>query len=84
MSIPEILAPAGSEEALRAAVRCGAGAVYLGLERYGARAHAQNFTIDTLRGAVRYCHSRGVLLYVTLNTLLRDDELPEFARTVRD
>jgi putative protease len=81
---PEILAPAGTKEALRAAVRCGADAVYLGLERYSARANAQNFTIETLRDAIRYCHSSGVLLYVTLNTLLLDEELPEFAKTVNE
>ena len=81
---PEILAPAGSEEALRAAVRCGANAIYLGLQRYSARAHAQNFTIESLRDAIRYCRPRGVLVYVALNTLLLDSEINDFAKNVRD
>jgi putative protease len=82
--MPEILAPAGSYEALQAAVRCGADAVYLGLESYGARANAKNFTMPALREALRYCRARGVFVYVTLNTLLTDAELPHFAQTVAE
>ena len=74
---PELLAPAGSAEALTAAVRCGADAVYLGLSRFSARAAAQNFTPDELAQAVSYAHARGVDVHLALNTLLRADELDE-------
>lgn len=73
----EILAPAGSFESLKAAVRCGADAVYLGAENFNARGNAQNFGKDVLREAVRYCHERNVKVYLTLNTLISDDEMTE-------
>ena len=63
----EILAPAGNAECLRAAVRAGADAVYLGLGEFNARRNADNFTIDDLRTACDYAHLRGVRVYVTLN-----------------
>jgi len=72
---PELLAPAGSMESLRAAVDNGADAVYLGIGSFNARANAQNFTIDDLQEAVDYTHLHSVRVYLTLNTLLRDDEL---------
>ena len=56
---PELLAPAGSPEALQAAVRCGADAVYMGLSRFSARAAAQNFTPEELAAAVAYAHACG-------------------------
>ena len=74
--IPEVLAPAGSPEALKAAVRCGAAAVYLGVDQFNARRAAHNFTLDTLPEAVAYCHQRGTAVHLTLNTLLRQEELP--------
>ncbi len=74
---PEILAPAGSMEALRAAVECGADAVYLGAGHFNARRNAKNFTEETLREAVEYCHVRGVKVHLTLNTLVSDDEIPQ-------
>ena len=73
----EILSPAGGPEALRAAVSAGADAVYLGLGRYNARRGAKNFTQDDLAEAVSHCHLRGVKVYLTLNTLCADRELPE-------
>ena len=75
-SCVEVLAPAGSGESLEAAVRAGADAVYLGGSAFSARASAKNFTNDQLRQAVEYCHARGVKVYLTVNTLLREDELP--------
>lgn len=72
----EILAPAGSPEALQAAVCSGADAVYLGGPAFGARANAKNFTLEELRAAVAFCHGRGVRVHVTVNTLLKDGELP--------
>lgn len=73
----ELLAPAGSFAALKAAVENGADAVYLGGKAYSARASATNFTDDELRLAFDYCHIRGVKVYVTANTLLRNDELEQ-------
>lgn len=77
MRIPELLAPAGGPESLRAAVQCGAGAVYLGSGRFNARRGAENFPPEALAQAVDYCHERGVRVFLTLNTLLSDRELPE-------
>ncbi len=82
VKLPELLAPAGDLECLFAAVKGGADAVYVGGKSFGARAFAKNFDIDELSRAVVYCHLHGVKLYVTLNTLLTDGELPsalEFA-----
>lgn len=73
----EILAPAGTMEALTAAVRCGADAVYLGGKLLNARRNAANFEEEALRQAVRYCHGHGVKVYLTLNTLARDQEMQE-------
>ena len=71
----EILAPCGSSDALVAAVRTGANAVYLGAGDFNARRHAENFTEDELKKAVDYCHVRGVKVYLTLNTLISDAEI---------
>ncbi|MGI5888544.1 MAG: DUF3656 domain-containing U32 family peptidase [Oscillospiraceae bacterium] len=71
----EILAPAGDMEQLTAAVRAGADAVYLGTQGFNARQAAKNFGPGELREAVSYCHARGVAVHVTLNTLVKDDEL---------
>ena len=76
----ELLAPAGSMEALTAAVQNGADAVYLGLDDFNARRGAKNFTGEDLASAVPYCHLRGVKVYLTLNTLLTDRELPQAAQ----
>ncbi len=79
----ELLAPAGSFEALRAAVQNGADAVYLGYGDFNARRNAKNFTEEEFRAAVAYCHAREVRVYLTLNTLLFDRELPAAAEVVR-
>ncbi len=73
----EILAPAGSQDALQAAVRCGAAAVYLGTDAFNARQHAENFAGDALKSAVAYCHIRGVKVFLTLNTLIRENEFEQ-------
>lgn len=78
--LPELLAPAGSPDALRAAVDAGADAVYLGGAGFNARAYAANFAGDAMAEAVSYCHAYGVRVHVTLNTLLFDRELPDFLR----
>ncbi len=73
----ELLAPAGSPDAVRAAVCAGADAVYLGYGRHNARRGARNFSNEEFGAAVSYCHIRGVKTYLTLNTLVTDRELPE-------
>ena len=79
----ELLAPAGSMEALRAAVQNGANAVYLGCGTFNARQGAKNFTPQTLTEAVKYCHVRGVAVHLTLNTLVSDKEIPELTDLIR-
>ena len=71
----ELLAPAGSFEALTAAVQNGADAVYLGGKLFNARQFANNFSDDDLIKAIDYAHQRDVKLYLTLNTLMFDDEI---------
>lgn len=75
MTRPELLAPAGSSESLRAAVEYGADAVYLGWGSFNARQSAKNFSDDEFSQALLYCHERGVKVYLTLNTLVSDREL---------
>jgi len=79
----ELLAPAGSMEALRAAVQSGANAVYLGCGTFNARQGAKNFTPQTLTEAVKYCHVRNVQVHLTLNTLVSDKETNEAAALIR-
>ncbi len=75
----ELLAPAGSMEAVAAAVQNGADAVYLGYGDFNARRNAKNFSEEEFAAAVSYCHVRGARVYLTLNTLLTDRELPRAA-----
>lgn len=70
----EILAPVGGSGQLTAAVRCGADAVYLGASLFNARRNAENFSDENLRDIVSYCHSRDVKVYITVNTLVMDQE----------
>ncbi len=79
--LPELLAPAGSPEALRAAVQHGADAVYLGWGSFNARRGARNFSDEEFAEALAYCHVRGVRVFLTLNTLLTDQELPQALET---
>ena len=71
----ELLAPAGSMEALRAAVQNGCDAVYLGGSMFGARAFANNFDEEELIEAIAYAHVYGVRVFVTVNTLIRERNL---------
>lgn len=79
----EILAPAGSPQALIAAVRSGADAVYLGIKSLNARRSAENFDNEQLREAVAYCHKHGVAVHLTLNTLVFDGEIEQAQEAVR-
>ena len=83
MKNTEILAPAGGREQLIAAVRCGADAVYLGTQRFNARNNATNFSAEELNAAVTYCHERNVSVYVTMNTLVTDNELCDVIEEIK-
>lgn len=82
--IPELLAPAGSPDVLRAAVCAGADAVYFGGKAFNARQGAANFSTAEIRQAVEYCCVRGVRTYLTLNTLIKQEEWEAFTRFARE
>ena len=75
MMIPELLAPVGSMEHLKVAINAGASSVYLSGKNYGARKFAENFTLDELEDAVNTAHMHNVKVYVTVNTVIKEDEL---------
>ena len=79
---PELLLPAGSLETFFAAMEGGADAVYLGLKKFNARNRARNFSYNDLLNVVNEAHLRGKKVYVTLNTLLKNNELPELIETL--
>lgn len=84
---PEVLSPAGDRERLEAAVRFGADAVYLAGTEFGMRSASPNFSPEELQSAVAFCHERGVRVYLTCNTVLRNCELerlPRFLRGAKD
>ena len=83
MSNPEILAPAGSMETLRAALRCGADAVYAGGKYFSARNSAVNFTDEELSDAVRLCHLYSARIYIAVNTIISDSEAEKFCTYIR-
>ena len=74
----ELLAPAGNMEALKAAIQAGCDAVYLGGNAFGARAFSKNFSNEEIIEAINYAHLYGVKVYVTVNTLIYDDEVDAF------
>src|SRR3982751_314396 len=80
---PELLAPAGNWECVRAAVANGADAVYFGLPRFNARLRADNFQDEELPEVVAFCHRHGVKAYVALNTLIFTSELDDAAEELR-
>ena len=75
MNKPELLAPAGNKDALYAAIKAGADAVYLGLQRFGARSYADNFSREEIDEAINYAHQYGVKVYATLNIVILPQEL---------
>src|SRR5947209_7510250 len=81
--VPELLAPAGDWDCARAAVENGADAIYFGLEKFNARMRARNFTEADLPQLMGFLHRRGVKGYVTFNTLVFADELPEAEHHLR-
>lgn len=82
MSGLEILAPCGGAESVEAAVKSGADAVYLGAKEFSARASAHNFDFSEIESAVKYCHTAGVKVYLTANTLIFDKEMEKALNTV--
>lgn len=79
----ELLAPAGSWDNMVSAVMAGADAVYLGGIRFGARAFSSNFSDESIVKAIKYCHLYGVKVYVTVNTLIYDNEVDDFINYIR-
>src|SRR5687767_6446804 len=80
---PELLAPAGDLDCVRAAIENGADAVYFGLQGHNARARATNFDLDNLPELMHLLHRRGVKGYVTLNTLVFPGELVQIEQIIR-
>lgn len=81
---PELLSPAGSLKVLKAAANVGADAVYFGLNSFNARQGAKNFTLEEAEVGVSYLKNRGKKAYITLNTLLKDSEIPDFITQVEN
>ncbi|MBZ4683830.1 MAG: family peptidase [Fusobacteriaceae bacterium] len=79
----EIVAPAGDYNKFIAAVKAGADAVYLGIKGFGARRRAKNFTFEELRMAIDYAHLRGVKIYLTLNTIMKDVEIENLYENIK-
>ena len=82
--LPELLCPAGDLDALKAAVDCGADAVYLGYKAFGARASAVNFDSETLAEAVSYAHLHHARVHVTVNTLIKEHEFEAVRRALTE
>ena len=77
MRIPELLAPVGSMDHLKVAINAGASSVYLSGKNYGARKYAENFTLDEIEEAINIAHLHNVKVYVTVNTLIKENELED-------
>ncbi len=80
----ELLAPAGSVEALKAAISNGCDAIYLGMQKFGARAYSSNFDLESLKEAVAYAHLRNVKIYVTMNTIVFENEVEEMKEQMHE
>lgn len=80
----ELLAPAGNMEALKAAISNGCDAIYLGMQKFGARAYSSNFDLESLQEAVTYAHLRDVKLYVTMNTIVFENEVEEMKEQIHE
>lgn len=79
----ELLAPSGNIECLKMAVKCGADAIYISGKEYGARKYAENFTLKQIEEAVKYCHLYGVKLFVTVNTLIEEENIDNVTDYIR-
>ncbi|MBQ0079497.1 MAG: U32 family peptidase [Eubacterium sp.] len=79
----ELLAPAGNIDAFKAAIAGGCDAIYLGMQKFGARAYSCNFDLESLRECIEYAHLRDVKIYVTMNTIVFEDEIDEMQAQLR-
>ena len=82
IKMAELLAPAGNMEALKAAISNGCDAIYLGMQKFSARAYSSNFDIESLKEAVTYAHLRNVKIYVTMNTIIFENEMEEMKQQI--
>lgn len=80
----ELLAPAGSMEALKAAISNGCDAIYLGMQKFGARAYSSNFDLESLKEAIKYAHLRSIKIYVTMNTIIFENEVEEMKEQMHE
>lgn len=80
----ELLSPAGDEQSLKLAVKKGADAIYISGKEYGARKYAKNFTLEEIKKQIKYCHLYGVKLYVTVNTLIEEEDLEDVTNYIRN
>lgn len=80
----ELLAPAGNMEALIAAISNGCDAIYLGMQKFGARAYSSNFDLESLEEAIKYAHLRNVKIYVTMNTIVFESELEDMKEQMHE
>jgi len=80
----ELILPAGNPACLKAAVENGADAVYLGIDRFNARRRAENFKLADLPETVKYAHEKGVKVYITLNILIKNEEIESFFQTIKE
>jgi putative protease len=80
----ELLAPAGNMEALKASISNGCDAIYLGMQKFGARAYSSNFDLISLKEAVAYAHLRNIRIYVTMNTIIFENEVEEMKEQMKE
>ena len=80
----ELLAPAGIMEALKAAISNGCDAIYLGMQKFGARAYSNNFDLESLAEAIEYAHLRNVKIFVTMNTIVFEDEIEDMKQQMHE
>lgn len=80
----ELLAPAGNMEALKAAISNGCDAIYLGMQKFGARAYSSNFDLQSLEEAIKYAHLRNVKIYVTMNTIVFENEIEDMKEQMQE
>ena len=80
----ELLAPAGNMEALKAAISNGCDAIYLGMQKFGARAYSSNFDLESLKEAIVYAHLRDVKIYVTMNTIVFESEIEDMKKQMHE
>ena len=82
IKMAELLAPAGNMEALKAAISNGCDAIYLGMQKFSARAYSSNFDLESLKEAVTYAHLRNVKIYVTMNTIIFENEMEDMKQQI--